>query len=383
MSNRHSPFAALSGFLAVALVAVLVLGFAGVFDRNDGSTSATTTSSSSTGAPVAPLARNASVADIYQRVSKGVVQVDVRSGGSPLSGGGGGTGSGFVVDSAGHIVTNEHVVDGAQQVQVRFDPDQDPIPATVEGSDPSTDLAVIKVDPGKVKGGISPLTLGDSSSLRVGEPTIAIGSPFGLEGSLTTGVVSALDRQVQSPNGFSIDGVVQTDAAINPGNSGGPLLDARGRVIGINAQIASSGARSNSGVGFAIPINTAKKVIPSLQRGEAIKRAYLGVSTTNVTSDLSKRLSLGTTSGALIADVVAGGPAADAGLRPAAANGRGGDVIVGVNGRKVAQADDLSTALSSLKPGDEARLDLIRAGAKRTVTVKLGERPNATQSQLP
>jgi S1-C subfamily serine protease len=136
-------------------------------------------------------------------------------------------------------------------------------------------------------------------------------------------------------------------------------------------------------VGFAIPINTAKKVIPSLQRGEAIKRAYLGVSTTNVTSDLSKRLSLGTTSGALIADVVAGGPAADAGLRPAAANGRGGDVIVGVNGRKVAQADDLSTALSSLKPGDEARLDLIRAGAKRTVTVKLGERPNATQSQLP
>ncbi len=375
MSNRHSPFAALSGFLAVALVAVLVLGFAGVFDRDHGSNSTTVSAPAS---PAGPLARNASVADIYQKVSKGVVQVDVRSSG----GGGGGTGSGFVVDSDGHIVTNDHVVDGAQQVQVRFGPNDDPIPASVQGSDPSTDLAVIKIDPSKVKGGLQPLTLGDSSDLRVGEPTIAIGSPFGLEGSLTTGVVSALDRQVQSPNGFSIDGVVQTDAAINPGNSGGPLLDARGRVIGINAQIASGGSSSNSGVGFAIPINTAKKVIPSLERGQAIKRAYLGVSTTNVTPDLAKRLSLGTSSGALIADIVAGGPAADAGLRPAA-NGRGGDVIVGVNGRKVAQADDLSSVLGGLKPGDEARLDLIRAGAKRTVTVKLGERPNATQSELP
>jgi S1-C subfamily serine protease len=381
MSNRHSPFAALSGFLAVALVAVLVLGFAGVFDRDNGSNTTTVSDQSS---PVAPLPRNAGVADIYERVSKGVVQVDVSSGGNPLTGGGGsGTGSGFVVDSEGHIVTNEHVVDGAQQVRVRMGPDEDPIPASVEGSDPSTDLAVIKVDPSKVKGGLRPLTLGDSSDLRVGEPTIAIGSPFGLEGSLTTGVVSALDRQVRSPNGFSIDGVVQTDAAINPGNSGGPLLDARGRVIGINAQIASSGARSNSGVGFAIPINTAKKVIPSLQRGQEIKRAYLGVSTTNVTPELAKRLSLGTDDGALIADIVAGGPAADAGLRAAGPNGQGGDVIVGVNGRKVAQADDLSTVLGGMKPGDEARLDLIRAGAKRTVTVKLGERPNATQSELP
>ncbi len=372
--RKHSPYAALSGFLAVALVAVLVLGFAGVFDGNGNGSSTSSSSATAPAAPAGPLGRDASVADIYQQVSKGVVQVNVRSGA------GGGTGSGFVIDKDGRILTNQHVVEDAQKVQVQFGPNQDPIDAQVLGSDPSSDLAVLKVKPDDVKGGLKPLALADSSKLRVGEPTIAIGSPFGLEGSLTTGVVSALERTVQSPNGFPISGVVQTDAAINPGNSGGPLLDGQGRVIGINAQIAAGASRSNSGVGFAIAINTAKKVVPSLERGDQIKRAYLGVSTAEVTADLARQLNLGTSDGVLVASVVAGGPAANAGVRPAGPTGRGGDVIVAVNGRAVKASDDVSVAIASLKPGDKARLDVLRSGAKKTLTITLGNRPSQSPS---
>src|SRR5215207_8179620 len=310
--SKRMPFAAISGFLFVALIATVVIGFAGGFDRGSTSGDQRSMPTAQLGSPSTPLPQGATVADLYQKISPGVVQIGVRTGQ------GAGTGSGFVIDTDGRIVTNDHVVDGAKEVVVRFGSDEktDPVPAKVHGTDPSTDLALIKVDPSKVKGGVKPLALGDSDSLRVGEATIAIGSPFGLSGSLTTGVVSALDRSVESPNGFSIDQVIQTDAAINPGNSGGPLLDARGRVIGVNAQIATNGGgAANSGVGFAVPVNTVKDVAPKLEENGSIKRAYLGVTTSDVTPDLAKALKLPVDDGAIVRDVVSGGPAADAGLR--------------------------------------------------------------------
>jgi S1-C subfamily serine protease len=379
--SKRMPFAAISGFLFVALIATLGLGFAGAFDRNGSSSSndARSTPTAELGSPSAPLPQGATVADLYQKVSPGVVQIGVRTAQ------GGGTGSGFVIDDQGRIVTNDHVVDGANQVRVRFgaDEDSDPVPAKVLGTDPSTDLALIKVDPSKVKGGVKPLALGDSDELRVGEATIAIGSPFGLSGSLTTGVVSALERSVESPNGFSIDKVIQTDAAINPGNSGGPLLDSRGRVIGVNAQIATGGGSgANSGVGFAIPVNTVKDVIPKLEANGSIRRAYLGVTTSDVTTDVAKALKLPVDDGALVRDVVRGGPAAAAGLRAGSgATGLGGDVIVGVNGTSIKTPEDIAKAIEDEKPGDKAQIQVLRGGDKKTVTVTLGERPNQTRSQ--
>ena len=196
---------------------------------------------------------------------------------------------------------------------MRFGEKGDPIKAKVAGTDPSTDLALLKIDPSKADG--RPLRLGSSDEVRVGEPVIAIGSPFGLRGTVTSGIVSGLGREIQSPNGFTIDEVVQTDAAINPGNSGGPLIDDRGRVIGVNAQIASNGNRSNSGVGFAIPIDTAKDVIPELRRSGEVKRAYLGVSSAAVDSGVARELNLPADRGALVQEVVRGGPADKAGLR--------------------------------------------------------------------
>ena len=379
--TKRMPFAALSGFLAVALVATLALGFGGAFDRGSSSSSSSSSTppvSAPLGSPSAPLPSNATVADLYAKVSPGVVQVESRDGN-----GGGGTGSGFVVSTDGRVVTNDHVVDGATQVRVVFGSkdNSDPVPAKVVGTDPSTDLAVLRVDPSKVKGGLKPLALGDSNALRVGETTIAIGSPFGLSGSLTTGVVSALDRSVQSPNGFAIDKVVQTDAAINPGNSGGPLLDARGRVIGVNAQIATNGADANSGVGFAIPVNTVKSVVPRLSKDGAIRRPFLGLTTSDVTSDLAKSLKLPVSDGAIVRDLVSGGPADKAGIRVGSpSSGQGADVIVGVDGTTIRTPDDIATAIQDAKPGDKATLDVIRGGNRTKVTVTLGERPNTTQA---
>ena len=210
-----------------------------------------------------------SVADIYEKVSGSVVFVSARGGDGalPFDGQGGGkaaSGSGFVIDTAGHIVTNDHVVEDANKFTVRFGEDGDPIPAKLVGKDPSSDLAVLSIDPQAVKGGLNPLQLASSKSLRPGEAAIAIGSPFGLSGTVTNGIISALNREIEAPNGFSIPGAVQTDAAINPGNSGGPLLDTTGHVIGINSQIASESG-SNSGVGFAIPVDTVRRVLTNLE----------------------------------------------------------------------------------------------------------------------
>jgi putative serine protease PepD len=263
-----------------------------------------------------------------------------------------------VIDNAGHIVTNDHVVEDATQYRVRFGDNGEPIVAKLLGTDPSADLALLKIDPKAIKQDIRPLALGTSQSLRPGDEAIAIGSPFGLEGTVTSGIVSALGRTIRAPNGFSISGAVQTDAAINPGNSGGPLLDAQGRVIGVNSQIQTSGGNQNSGVGFAVPVDAIKRALPFLKAGKDVPHAYLGVSTSQATSG-----------GAQVGSVIANGPAAKAGIRT-------GDRIVEIAGTPVREPDDVAAVVNTRRPNDEVRVVVERGGQRRTLTVKLGEQPN-------
>src|SRR4051812_40764714 len=287
-----------------------------------------------------------SVAQIYQGAYKGVVEITV------ALPGGGAQGSGFVYDSSGHIVTNGHVVADSSSIKVAF-PDGSTYPASLVGTDASTDLAVIKVDAPSAK--LHPLTLGDSSQLAVGAPVVAIGSPFGLEETVTSGIVSALHRDMTSPNGFAIANSIQTDAAINHGNSGGPLLDSNGHVIGVNTQIKSDSG-GNEGVGFAVPSQTIKAVVSQiLSTGEA-QHAYLGVKLDS------------TASNARLASVVDGTPAADAGLRA-------GDVITGIAGQKVTTGTEVQAAIAGKQPGDKTTLTYTRDGSTHTVTVTLTNRP--------
>jgi putative serine protease PepD len=260
----------------------------------------------------------------------------------------GGSGTGFVVDSGGTIVTNAHVVANATDVEVEF-ADDETARASVTGVDASSDLAVLKVDTNRP---LKALELADSSTVRPGQLAVAIGSPFGLSQTVTAGIVSGTGRHIQAPDGFQIDSVIQTDAPINPGNSGGPLLDATGKVIGVNSQIASQSG-GNVGIGFAVPANTVKDVIPRLERGETIQRAYLGVSTQAASGGVS------------IASVSAGSPAQDAGLRV-------GDVITSVGGTKVSEPDDVAAAIQDRRPGETVAIALARGD---TVQVKLGVRP--------
>jgi putative serine protease PepD len=235
--------------------------------------------------------------------------------------------------------------------------------ATKVGEDASNDLALLKVDASDIPSGVRALELGSSEGLRPGDATIAIGSPFGLSGTVTTGIVSALDRTIRSPNGFSISGVVQTDAAINPGNSGGPLLDARGRVIGVNSQIATNGSNSNSGVGFAVPVDTVKDTVRQLERDGKVEHAWLGVSSAPSATE----------SGAVVNTLTDGGPAADSELRR-------GDRIVAVDDKQISDPDALSSVIGDHKPGDKVEIDVVRDGDRRTIEVELGNRPNsATQ----
>jgi S1-C subfamily serine protease len=339
------------GAVAFALV-VGVLAVTGVVDDDPAPiTQAAPPSPPATGSggEKAPSQKGGeSIADIYRRVSKGVVFV--QSGNS-------GTGSGFVYSDQGVIVTNEHVIENANQFQVRIGEGTKPIPARLMGKDASSDLAVLKVDPGDVQGGLKPLTLGDSNALEPGDQTIAIGSPFGLEGTVTTGIVSSLGRTIEAPNGFPIADAIQTDAAINPGNSGGPLLDGNGNVIGVNSQI-KSGSGANSGVGFAVPVATIKFVVPQIENGGKVERAYLGVSNGD-SQDLS---------GAVIGSVVPNGPAQQAGLQR-------GDKITDIDGRTIKGSEDVSSAVAARKPGEKAKITVIRGGNRRTLTVDLGTRP--------
>ena len=289
--------------------------------------------------------------DVYQASKDSVAYITTGSG----------TGSGFVVSPDGYIVTNAHVIEGANgQIKAKIG-DGKTLDAKLVGQDASTDLALLKVSATNLK----PLALGDSSTVQVGDPAYAIGNPFGLDRTLTTGVVSALQREISSPNGFSIDDVIQTDAAINPGNSGGPLFNSAGQVIGVNSQIespntSSSGQAGNVGIGFAIPADTVKNVVAQLKATGKASHAYLGVSTADASG-----------AGAQVAQVTASGPAANGGLEP-------GDVITSLGGKAVDDASALTALVDSHKAGDSVQVEVTRNGSKKSLTVKLGERPDTT-----
>src|SRR4051812_17943248 len=383
-SRSILPVALISGVIGGGLV----VGAGALFDA--GGSSKTTTvvqqsplatpdvSSKNGGAPTA--------AGIYKRDAPGVAFITaqvVQSAPSPFGAQqqqqGTATGSGFVLGKDGTIATNAHVVDGATKVSVRFG-DGATHPAQILGVDKSTDLALLKIDPNGVA--LHPLALGSSRGLQVGDPTVAIGNPFGLDRTLTTGVVSALQREIKAPNGFTIDNVIQTDAAINPGNSGGPLLDATGRVIGINSQIETGGGgNGNVGIGFAIPIDTVKQKLTALKTSGTVQYAFLGVSSATVDASFAGLLPVKT--GALVQAVTAGSPAAKAGLKggdiTAQVGGTpvalGGDIITKVDGRTVKTADDLSAIVSRHKAGDTVSIEFVRDHRTRTVQVTLAKRP--------
>jgi len=317
--------------------------------------------------PVAATTQALSPHQVYEKAKDSVAYITAnvtQSSGGPFgqTQQGTATGSGFVVSSDGYIVTNAHVIDGASSVQVKVG-DGKTMSAKVVGADYSTDLALLKID----ANGLTPLTLGNSDAVQVGDPAYAIGNPYGLDRTLTTGVISALQRQISSPSGYTIDNVLQTDAAINPGNSGGPLFNAQGQVIGVNSQIETSGSSSsgseggNVGIGFAIPSNTVKTVVDQLKATGKVVHAYLGVSA----QDANK--------GAQLASIAAGSPAAKAGLQA-------GDVITSFGGKAVASSSVLSSLVDSYKPGDQVQVQYLRNGKQQTVKVTLVQRPNTSQS---
>ena len=334
-------------------------------------------------------------AEIYDRLSPGVVTIlSLFKGGSSLleDGGEGGQGSGFVLDGNGYIATNAHVVttekasgtEQADQVYVEF-LDGNRVPAEIVGHDPNADVALLKVDPDGLA--LTPLHLGESHTIAVGEPVAAIGSPFGERQSLSIGVISALDRTIRSLTQFEIGDAIQTDAAINPGNSGGPLLDAEGRVIGINAQIKSQSG-GGEGVGFAVPVDAVRRSLHELRENGRVDYGYLGVETLTVWPQLAERIDLNVKTGALVQDVVDGSPAEEAGLdagnEDISFQGQdgiavGGDLIVAVNGKRLTREHDLADEIGAHSAGEKVALTIFRDGDRRNLDVELGRRPAGSQ----
>jgi S1-C subfamily serine protease len=332
-------------------------------------------------------------AEIYRRDAPGVVYITaivVEQTQSPFdlfpsTTRGTSTGTGFVINRSGTILTNAHVISGAVKITVAFAGNQT-VTARVIGRDPDDDLALLKVNPDGIP--LVPLQLGDSNTVQVGDPTYAIGNPFGLSRSFTSGVVSAVQRLIRAPNNFSIDNVIQTDAPLNPGNSGGPLINAQGEVIGINSQIATGGSSSNGsvGIGFAIPIDTARTVIPQIERTGRVSQGYLGITTTDVDPALAS-LHLGSSYGALVQTVESGSPAARAGIRAGTLLATlpdgvtevytGGDIVVSVDGQRVTSAAGLGSAILSHAPGQLVRLGIVRKRTHLTLVVRLGTRPSS------
>lgn len=325
--------------------------------------------------------------EIYKRDAPGVVFISARVAqavpspfGMPQQQEGTSTGSGFVVDKQGFIFTNAHVVNDAQTVSVRFGDDKE-LMAKVVGIDPSNDLALLKIDTSGLD--LKPLKLANSSRVQVGDPVIAIGNPFGLDRTLTTGVASALQRRITAPNGFSIANVIQTDAAINPGNSGGPLINAFGEVVGINSQIATGGeGNGNVGIGFAVPSNTVKEVLPLLKKNGKVSRAYLGIQGVDI-SDSLKQFNLAAEEGVLVQKADTGDPAGRAGIKggiiESTSEGQnlllGGDIIVRIDDEKITSMEEISRLVDSRRPGDRVKVEIIRESMRRVIPVTLGERP--------
>jgi S1-C subfamily serine protease len=384
MSRKTIRGAAVVG-LSALVGAGAAIG-ASVATDHDGSSATATSRPAAVLTQATARKQSTIVSDVYKSSAPGVVEITTTASAAgeqfgPFGGGEQqGTGSGFVYDKAGHIVTNYHVVQGADSVTVTFK-DGTQRQARVVGSDPATDLAVVDVDVPADQ--LHPLSLAGSSSLQVGDLVVAIGSPYGLEETVTAGVVSALDRQIESPDGGSISGAIQTDAAINPGNSGGPLLDADGKVVGVNAQIESQNG-GNVGIGFAIPSDTVRSIVSQVLQGGQIEHAYLGVQITTVPAEVAQQLGGPARSAVEITSVVSGSPASRAGLQAATGettvNGQsypsGGDIVTAVNGRQVGSAEDLQAAISSRKPGEKVILTIVRGGSQRSVDVTLGNKPS-------
>jgi putative serine protease PepD len=303
--------------------------------------------------PLQPRKGQTRAGAIYDAASPAVVSIRTSSG----------SGTGFLVSSNGTIVTNDHVVDTAKRVIVRFGRDAPAVDGDVLGTDPSSDLAVVSIPKSAIPKGTKPLQFADSRNVRVGDNVLAIGNPFDLDRTATEGIVSGLGRTIQAPNHFQIDDVIQTDAPINPGNSGGPLLDDTGRVIGINSQIATAGSQGNIGIGFAVPSNTIRQVVPKLVKGEKIARPYLGVQTQPASGAIPD--------GAEVTSVVPGGPA-DGILNP-------GDVIVRIAGQQVRDPEGVAKAVETRKPGQEVAVEVRSStGTTQSVKVRLGTRPART-----
>ena len=387
-------------FLIVSMFLVLTLAFAGCAAKTTTSTTgpAATTSTppptaSTSISPGSVSGIESTVEAIYANTNQSVVNVEVTLTPSTSNPGGGALGSGWVWDSDGHIVTNNHVVDGATSTTVTFY-DGSTVDATITGTDADSDLAVIKVNPADVAANgiqLQPASVGDSTQLKVGQIAVAIGNPFGLQGTMTVGFISGLGRLLPSnqnavgPN-YSIPDIIQTDAAINPGNSGGVLLDATGKVIGVPSSIATTSG-ANEGVGFAIPSEIVKQVVPSLIKTGRYEHPYLGISLTSLTPALAKAMNLQANQrGALVETVTAGGPADKAGLKASqnqtTINGQqvgvGGDVIIAYNGQTVKSSDDLIALLArSGAVGQTAALTVLRGGQQVQVQVTLGVRPTS------
>jgi S1-C subfamily serine protease len=391
--NRAVLIPLLSALIGGAVVAGVIAAAGGLHSSTSTVTTVQTLTPTRTNA--SQVATGLTPHDIYVKDAPGVVFVTstiVQKSESPfeLFGGetarqGKATGSGIVIDGNGTILTNYHVVENAVKVQVSIEKGQN-VEAKVVGKDPSHDLAILRIPTDGLT--LHPLTLGDSDTAQVGDPVYAIGNPFDLERTLTTGVISALQREITAPNGFTIDHVLQTDAPINPGNSGGPLLNAQGQVIGINSQIETGGSGDGSvGIGFAVPINTAKSEIAELEKGGTVRGAYIGLISLTIDGSLSS-LNLPVKSGALVQSVQHGTPAEKAGIKGGNISAEGGavelggDIIVSFDGKPVTSSEDLGGYVAAKKPGDTVTLGLLRENGKggyehKTVTLTLTARPNS------
>jgi S1-C subfamily serine protease len=392
---RTSFGSALLGGAVVAAFGLIAISAGWV----ESESSTTTTIAAPLSAPIEAKQSESTnlVNQIYRRDGQGVAFIEAEQApeaspglnpfGEPEGGGGGtASGSGFLIDTEGHIVTNSHVVEGATRVEVKLGSSEVSHTAEVVGTDPATDVALLKVDvPADQQ---HPLSLGNSSQVEVGDPVVAIGNPFGLDRTVTSGIVSALQRQIQAPNGFSISHVIQTDAAINPGNSGGPLIDSSGSVIGINSQIQTGGSSGNVGIGFAVPINTAREVVAQIQEHGEVKHAFIGINGGSVTPALAEALKLPVDKGVLVNEVVKDGPADKAGIEGGNTEATiegvkvnlGGDIITEIDGKPVTDMEDVINAVNGAKPGDKMELTVLGDDEKsKTVTITLGVRPASSE----